>query len=109
MVSMLIQYRSQPTGKYQLCNLGQPLDVVGNFHRTSAVVSRRVHSTHYDYKNFYQRGDDWLISRRWEQIIGLRSKLPMVEMITWCAYINFKPLGSSSDSGTFRNDFGESD
>ncbi|KAF5353434.1 hypothetical protein D9756_008033 [Leucocoprinus leucothites] len=45
---------------------------------------------HYDYKNFYQRGDNWLISHRWEQIVEMRDNLHMVEMITW-------------------NDFGESD
>lgn len=40
-------------------------------------------STHYDYKNFYQRGDDWLIVSRWEQLIEMRDQLPMVEMVTW--------------------------
>ncbi|KAL9710637.1 hypothetical protein Ac2012v2_006175 [Leucoagaricus gongylophorus] len=46
--------------------------------------------THYDYKNFYQRGDDWLISHRWEEIVEMRDSIQMVEMVTW-------------------NDFGESD
>ncbi|KXN92547.1 Glucan endo-1,3-alpha-glucosidase agn1 [Leucoagaricus sp. SymC.cos] len=46
--------------------------------------------THYDYKNFYLRGDNWLISSRWEQLVEMRNDIPMVEMITW-------------------NDFGESD
>lgn len=46
--------------------------------------------THYDYKNFYQRGDDWLISHRWEEVVEMRDSIQMVEMVTW-------------------NDFGESD
>ncbi|TFK36071.1 glycosyl hydrolase family 71-domain-containing protein [Crucibulum laeve] len=46
--------------------------------------------THYGYKNFYQRGDNWLINTRWEQLVAMRDKLTFVEMVTW-------------------NDFGESD
>lgn len=40
-------------------------------------------STHYNYKNFYQRGDDWLIASRWEQLIGMRNSVAMIEMVTW--------------------------
>jgi len=46
--------------------------------------------THFSYKNWYLRGDDWLINSRWEEIISMRDSLTFVEMVTW-------------------NDFGESD
>ncbi|KAF8644534.1 hypothetical protein AX16_008410 [Volvariella volvacea WC 439] len=46
--------------------------------------------THFGYKNFYQRGDNWLINNRWEQLVAMRDRLTFVEMVTW-------------------NDFGESD
>lgn len=41
------------------------------------------YSTHYGYKNFYLRGDDWLINNRWEQIVAMRDRLTFVEMVTW--------------------------
>lgn len=40
-------------------------------------------STHLSDKNFYLRGDDWLIVNRWEQLMQLRSTLTFVEMVTW--------------------------
>ncbi|KAF9450512.1 glycoside hydrolase family 71 protein [Macrolepiota fuliginosa MF-IS2] len=65
------------------------LQQLGSSIRYVATVSPWMF-THYDYKNFYQRGDDWLIVNRWEQLVGMRDSVPMVEMVTW-------------------NDFGESD
>ncbi|KAF8881503.1 glycosyl hydrolase family 71-domain-containing protein [Infundibulicybe gibba] len=46
--------------------------------------------THFSYKNFYQRGDNWLINTRWEQLVAMRNQLTFIELVTW-------------------NDFGESD
>lgn len=44
-------------------------------------------STHLSDKNFYLRGDDWLINNRWEQLVEMRDKLTFVEMVTW--YVSF--------------------
>ena len=40
-------------------------------------------STHYNYKNFHLRSDDWLIVNRWEQLVNMRNQLTFVEMVTW--------------------------
>ncbi|GLB44991.1 putative glycosyl hydrolase family 71 [Lyophyllum shimeji] len=42
--------------------------------------------THYDYKNWYQRGDDWLLLARWEQLIAMRDRLTFVELVSWNDY-----------------------
>ncbi|KIY53227.1 glycoside hydrolase, partial [Fistulina hepatica ATCC 64428] len=42
--------------------------------------------THYSYKNFYHRGDDFLLNLRWEQLFGMRDNLTFVEMLTWNDY-----------------------
>ncbi|EKM75389.1 hypothetical protein AGABI1DRAFT_79978 [Agaricus bisporus var. burnettii JB137-S8] len=55
---------------------------IGSSTKYAATISPWIF-THYDYKNFYQRGDDWLIVSRWEQLIEMRDQLPMVEMVTW--------------------------
>lgn len=41
-------------------------------------------STHLSSKNFYLRGDDWLIVSRWEQLMAMRDTLTFVELVTWC-------------------------
>lgn len=41
------------------------------------------YSTHLSFKNFYLRGDDWLVVTRWEQLMELRNTLTFVEMVTW--------------------------
>jgi len=41
-------------------------------------------STHLTSKNFYLRGDDWLIVSRWEQLMATRDTLTFVELVTWC-------------------------
>jgi hypothetical protein len=41
------------------------------------------HSTHFPYKNWYLRGDNWLLNNRWEQLISMRNDLTFVELITW--------------------------
>jgi len=41
-------------------------------------------STHLGSKNFYLRGDDWLIVSRWEQLMAMRDMLTFVELVTWC-------------------------
>lgn len=48
-----------------------------------AIATLTVHSTHFGYKNFYLRGDDWLIVSRWEELVAMRNQLTFVEMITW--------------------------
>jgi len=48
-------------------------------------------SAHYPYKNMYQRGDNWLIVNRWEQIVSMRNSLTFVEMVTW--YVDSKVVG----------------
>ncbi|KAJ3889782.1 glycoside hydrolase [Lentinula edodes] len=39
--------------------------------------------THYNYKNFYLRGDAWLFLTRWEELISMRDQLRFVEVLTW--------------------------
>lgn len=58
---------------------------------------------HYGYKNFYLRGDNWLINNRWEQIVSLRNQLTFVEMVTWNDFGEsdyFGPLKGSQPDGT---------
>lgn len=55
-------------------------------------------------KNFYQRGDDWLINNRWEQIVGMRNQLTFVEMVTWNDYGEsdyFGPLKGAPPASTY--------
>ncbi|PFH50093.1 glycoside hydrolase family 71 protein, partial [Amanita thiersii Skay4041] len=65
--------------------------------------------THYGYKNFLQRSDDWLINSRWEQLIAMRDQLTFVEMVTWNDYGEsdyFGPIkGSQPDGTTWANGF----
>ncbi|KAF9529116.1 glycosyl hydrolase family 71-domain-containing protein [Crepidotus variabilis] len=59
--------------------------------------------THYSYKNFYQRGDDWLIVNRWEQLVSMRSQLTFVEMVTWNDWGEsdyFGPVQGDQPAGT---------
>ncbi|KAJ9112555.1 hypothetical protein QFC19_000572 [Naganishia cerealis] len=37
-------------------------------------------------KNWIYRGDDWLYSKRWEDVIAMRDKVKMVEILTWNDY-----------------------
>ncbi|KAG5734597.1 Glucan endo-1,3-alpha-glucosidase agn1, partial [Termitomyces sp. T112] len=41
------------------------------------------HSTHYDYKNFLHKSDDWLYLTRWNQLMAMRDQLTFVEVISW--------------------------
>ncbi|PPQ83225.1 LOW QUALITY PROTEIN: GH-71 [Psilocybe cyanescens] len=66
-------------------------------------------STHYSYKNFYLRGDDWLVVSRWEQLMQLRSTLTFVELVTWNDYGEsdyYGPIkGAQPDGTTWANGF----
>ncbi|TFK21952.1 glycoside hydrolase [Coprinopsis marcescibilis] len=46
--------------------------------------------THYGpdtwNKNWIYRGDDWLFVRRWEQLISMRDKVEIVQVISWNDY-----------------------
>lgn len=46
--------------------------------------------THYGpdtwNKNWIYRGDDWLFARRWEELISMRDRIDIVEVITWNDY-----------------------
>ncbi|KAJ9124508.1 hypothetical protein QFC24_003299 [Naganishia onofrii] len=37
-------------------------------------------------KNWIYRGDDWLYSKRWEDVIAMRDQVKMVEILTWNDY-----------------------
>jgi glucan endo-1,3-alpha-glucosidase len=39
--------------------------------------------THFAYKNFIWRGDNWLYAERWEQLIAMRQQIDQVEIISW--------------------------
>ncbi|KAG6907007.1 hypothetical protein DXG01_010975 [Tephrocybe rancida] len=62
--------------------------------RFGTTVSPWIY-THYDYKNFLQKSDDWLLLSRWEQLIELRDKLTFVEMVSCMG-----PIRGSEPSGT---------
>ncbi|KAF9456254.1 glycoside hydrolase [Collybia nuda] len=49
--------------------------------------------THYSSKNWYQRGDDWLVITRWEQLMAMRNTLTFVEMVSWNDYGESHYLG----------------
>ncbi|KAJ3813075.1 glycosyl hydrolase family 71-domain-containing protein [Lentinula aff. lateritia] len=73
------------------------MDIFKN--RYATTVSSWLY-THYNYKNFYLRGDEWLLITRWEQLISMRDQLTFVEMVTWNDYGEsnyFGPGPSSSD------------
>ncbi|KAI5832076.1 hypothetical protein K523DRAFT_334890 [Schizophyllum commune Tattone D] len=38
---------------------------------------------HYNYKNQYYRGDDWLLNNRWDQLMAMRSRMNFIEIQTW--------------------------
>ncbi|CAA7261980.1 unnamed protein product [Cyclocybe aegerita] len=65
--------------------------------------------THFSYKNFYQRGDDWLIVSRWEQLMSMRNTLTFVEMVTWNDWGEsdyFGPVkGAQPDGTTWASNF----
>ncbi|KAG8839265.1 hypothetical protein FRB91_007114 [Serendipita sp. 411] len=46
--------------------------------------------THYGpdtwNKNWIYRGDDWLFAKRWEELIGMRDRVGIVEVISWNDY-----------------------
>lgn len=53
-------------------------------------------------KNWVYRGDDWLYCTRWEALIALRDRAPMLEIVTWndfteSTYIAPYPNGASLD------------
>lgn len=56
------------------------MSILGN--RYATTVSPWMY-THYSYKNFLLRGDNWLINNRWEQLVAMRDQLQFVEMVTW--------------------------
>ncbi|KAI0646055.1 glycoside hydrolase family 71 protein [Trametes meyenii] len=43
--------------------------------------------THYGKdtfnKNFIYRGDDWLLSQRWEMLVANRTSVPLTQVLTW--------------------------
>ncbi|KAJ9123152.1 hypothetical protein QFC22_001345 [Naganishia vaughanmartiniae] len=56
-------------------------------------------------KNWIYRGDDWLYSKRWEDVIGMRDQVKMVEILTWndygeASYIG--PVAGALPSGSER-------
>ncbi|TFK29164.1 hypothetical protein FA15DRAFT_632705 [Coprinopsis marcescibilis] len=60
--------------------------------------------THLASKNFYLRGDDWLINSRWEQLVGMRDQLTFIEMLTWNDYGEsdyFGPVRGAQPAGTY--------
>ncbi|KAF9484188.1 hypothetical protein BDN70DRAFT_181683 [Pholiota conissans] len=60
--------------------------------------------THLSSKNFYLRGDDWLIVSRWEQLMQMRNTLTFVEMVTWNDWGEsdyFGPFKGAQPTGTF--------
>ncbi|KAF9559027.1 hypothetical protein CPC08DRAFT_763569 [Agrocybe pediades] len=70
--------------------------------RYATTVSNWLY-THLSYKNFYLRGDDWLVVSRWEQLMQMRDRLTFVEMVTWNDYGEsnyFGPVKGAQPAGT---------
>ncbi|KIY46772.1 hypothetical protein FISHEDRAFT_75298 [Fistulina hepatica ATCC 64428] len=60
--------------------------------------------THYSSKNWYYRGDDFLFNKRWDLLIGIRSELTFVEMLTWNDYGEshyMGPIDGEAPTGTY--------
>ncbi|KAJ3994580.1 glycosyl hydrolase family 71-domain-containing protein [Lentinula boryana] len=60
--------------------------------------------THLSSKNFYLRGDDWLLINRWDELFQLRDQLTFVEMVTWNDYGEsdyFGPFEGAQPAGTY--------
>ncbi|KIK68677.1 glycoside hydrolase family 71 protein [Collybiopsis luxurians FD-317 M1] len=60
--------------------------------------------THLPDKNFYLRGDEWLINNRWEELFQMRDQLTFVEMVTWNDWGEsdyFGPFGGAQPDGTY--------
>jgi hypothetical protein len=69
-------------------------------------VNKIHHSTHYSYKNWYYRGDDFLFITRFEQMISLRDSMKFTELVTWYVHTYFVVFLLANIE--CRNDFGES-
>ncbi|KAF8900122.1 glycosyl hydrolase family 71-domain-containing protein [Gymnopilus junonius] len=65
--------------------------------------------THLSYKNFYLRGDDWLIVSRWQELMQMRDTLTFVELVTWNDYGEsdyFGPIKGAQPAGiTYATNF----
>ncbi|KAJ7772013.1 glycoside hydrolase [Mycena maculata] len=69
------------TDRHHLDNLGG---------RTLMAAVSPWFFTHYGpdswNKNWIYRGDDWLFVRRWEQLIAMRDRIDIVQVISWNDY-----------------------
>lgn len=69
------------TDGHQICHLGG---------RAFMAAVSPWFFTHYGpqtwNKNWIYRGDDWLYSRRWEQLIDMRDEINIVQVISWNDY-----------------------
>ncbi|KAL0946528.1 hypothetical protein HGRIS_012737 [Hohenbuehelia grisea] len=87
------QYKTFDDDNYYINQLGS---------RFATTVSGWIY-THYSYKNFLQKSDNWLLNTRWEQLVGMRDKLTFVEMVTWNDYGEsdyFGPIKGAQPDGT---------
>ncbi|KAJ3510263.1 hypothetical protein NLJ89_g4780 [Agrocybe chaxingu] len=70
--------------------------------RYAATVSNWLY-THFTWKNFYLRGDDWLVINRWEQLMSIRDTLTFVEISNWNDWGEsnyYGPVKGAQPSGT---------
>jgi len=82
--SLIISSNRFGSAGQSLCHVYQWLGIVRQSSNIAMdYVNLTVHSSHFGYKNFYLRGDDWLIVNRWEQLVAMRDQLTFVEMVTW--------------------------
>ncbi|KAI0084982.1 glycoside hydrolase family 71 protein [Irpex rosettiformis] len=75
-----------PMGDYDI-DFSQDQAYINNLPSRSymAAVSPWFY-THYQSKNFIYRSDDWLLAKRWEDLITHRSSVNFVEVNTWNDY-----------------------
>lgn len=108
--------RHQPV-RHTVCHYHQRLVIVSSFISTTYTPNPCFNllsspSTHFSYKNFYLRGDDWLIVSRWQELMQMRDALTFVELVTWCVIrlIGLVYWFAWTDKlKPYRNDYGESD
>ncbi|PBL02957.1 hypothetical protein ARMGADRAFT_1042537 [Armillaria gallica] len=94
-----------PQGNYDK-SIGDDQYYLGQLGSRYATTISMWIFTHYSWanKNFYLRGDDWLIANRWEQLISMRDQLTFVEMVTWNDYGEsdyFGPFKGAQPDGTY--------
>ncbi|KAI0674056.1 glycoside hydrolase family 71 protein [Trametes maxima] len=76
-----------PMGNYNV-TFAPDVSYISNLeNRTYMAAVSPWFFTHYGKdtfnKNFIYRGDDWLLSQRWEMLVANRTSVPLTQVLTW--------------------------